>query len=90
LVGGENPAYVDAVLGQMMGYNISRLPAIYNAIYHRKSQFAGPYLEDFQTCVWEDSTAKLTPLRELPNLEFVKPEHWNRAASSRNASSEQP
>lgn len=73
LVGGENPAYVDAVLGQMMGYNISRLPAIYNAIYHRKSQFAGPYLEDFQTYVWEDSTAKLTPLRELPNLEFVKP-----------------
>src|SRR5688500_10618790 len=38
LVAGANPAYVDAVLGKVMGYNISRVPTAYHAIYHRKSQ----------------------------------------------------
>ena len=80
LVGGENPAYVDAVLAQLIGYNISRVPTVYQAIYHRKSQFGGPYLENFTTHFWKEGEAKVVPLQELPDLNFTKPEHWKRAA----------
>lgn len=82
LVAGANPAYVDAVLAKIMGYNISRLPTAYHAIYHRKSQFSGPYLEDFKAQLWQDGGSKLVPFDKLPNLDFAKPEHWKRAASS--------
>ena len=41
LVAGANPAYVDCVLARLMGYNVSRLPTPYNAVYHRKSRFGG-------------------------------------------------
>jgi len=80
LVAGENPAYVDAALAKLMGYNISRIPTIYHAIYHRKSQFAGPYLENVKVQLSEDDSTKLVPFHDLPNLDFVKPEHWTRAA----------
>lgn len=82
LVGGENPAYVDCVLARLMGYNISRLPTPYNAVYHRKSQFGGPHLEDVRVQVWQDGASRALPLDDLPDLEFVKPEHWRRAARS--------
>jgi uncharacterized protein (DUF362 family) len=83
LVGGENPAYVDAVLAQLIGYNISRVPTVYQAIYHRKSQFGGPYLENFTARMCENGETKVIPLDELPDLRFVKPEHWKRAAKAR-------
>ena len=80
LVVGENPAYVDAVLAQLIGYNISRVPTVYQAIYHRKSQFGGPYLENFTIHLWENGETKALPFAELPDLNFIKPEHWQRAA----------
>lgn len=82
IVAGENPAYIDAVLGKLMGYNISRVPTVYNAIYHRKSRFSGTYLEDFETHVWKNGLIKVVPFYELPNLNFLKPEHWKRAATT--------
>jgi uncharacterized protein (DUF362 family) len=82
LIAGANPAYVDAVLGKVMGYNISRVPTAYHAVYHRKSQFCGPYLENFDVKMWQDGRSKSVPFDKLPNLEFVKPEHWQRAATS--------
>jgi hypothetical protein len=88
LVVGENPAYVDAVLARLMGYNISRVPTIYHAIYHRKSQFGGPYLDNFKVHLWEDGRVKLLPFHDLPNLGFVKPEHWKRAALADTATSD--
>ena len=82
LVGGENPAYVDCVLARLMGYNISRLPTPYNAVYHRKSRFGQGPLEDLLVRVWQDRESRSMLLADLPNLEFVKPEHWQRAARS--------
>jgi uncharacterized protein (DUF362 family) len=80
LAGGENPAYVDAVLARLMGYNIARVPIVYNAIYHRKSKLAGPLLDDFhvqQTQV--DGPTRTVPFSQLPNLSFEKPRYWRRA-----------
>jgi uncharacterized protein (DUF362 family) len=82
IVAGSNPAYVDAVIGKLMGYNISRVPTVYHAIYHRKSQFSGPYLESFNAQMSLDGGSKLVSFDELPNLDFIKPEHWKRAATS--------
>ena len=54
LIAGPNPAYVDAVIGKLMGYNISRVPTTYHAIYHRKSKFGGVFLDDFHVNVWRE------------------------------------
>jgi uncharacterized protein (DUF362 family) len=80
LVAGENPAYVDAVLANLMGYNISRVPTIYHAIYHRKSRFGGPYLDNLKVHFATTCNFKMVPFFDLPNLNFAKPEHWKRAA----------
>jgi len=86
LVAGDNPAYVDAVLAQLMGYNISRIPSVYHAIYNRKSKLAGPFLEDWGvTWVDENDRARQVPFYELPNMDFKKPEYWRRAARGREA-----
>ncbi len=82
IVAGENPAYIDSVLAKLMGYNISRIPTVYHAIYHRKSQFSGPYLDNLQTYFLENGDVELVPFSELPNFDFVKPEHWKRATST--------
>jgi hypothetical protein len=65
-----------------MGYNISRLPTPYHAVYHRKSRFGQGPLEDLLVQVWQERVSRSMLLADLPNLEFVKPEHWRRAASA--------
>jgi uncharacterized protein (DUF362 family) len=82
LLGGENPAYVDAAMAQLMGYNISRVPTVYQSIYHRKSQFAGPFLEDVKVAYSSGCKGSNNVfLSDLPNLQFIKPRHWLRAES---------
>ncbi|MBM3269625.1 MAG: DUF362 domain-containing protein [Candidatus Sericytochromatia bacterium] len=81
LIGGENPAYVDAVAARVLGYNISRIPTVYQALYHRRSRFAGPYLEDYEVNLGGDWKGQVG-FREVPVLDFIKPKHWRRAAGS--------
>lgn len=82
IVGGENPAYVDAVLAKLMGYNISRIPTVYNAIYHRKSKFGGAPLEEFSPWMTDrKGESREVPFGELPNYSFKKPRYWQRAES---------
>jgi uncharacterized protein (DUF362 family) len=80
LVAGENPAYVDAALARLMGYNISRIPTVYHALYHRRSQFGGASLDAVNTHWCEAGAVKSLDFDTLPNLRFLKPEHWQRAA----------
>ena len=80
LITGENPAYIDAVIAKLLGYNISRIPTVYNAIYDRRSKFAGPLLSDFKvTSMLNTKTPKQTAFDELPNLNFKKPKFWQHA-----------
>lgn len=76
LAGGENPAYVDAVLSRLMGYNPTRIPTVYNAIYHRKSPFAERYLNGYGVRQWQNGSTQVVPFDSLPNLVFRKPRHW--------------
>jgi uncharacterized protein (DUF362 family) len=82
IIAGENPAYVDAVAAKTMGYNISRVPTLYNAIYHRKSKFSGPDPLDYSvTCVNRDGKPEQAPFDGLQVHSFTKPRAWKRAES---------
>ncbi len=83
LVGGENPAYVDAVIARLMGYNISRIPTIYHALYHRKSQFADVFLEEMEIYSAEVDKKEKLNFFQLPNLNFKKPYYWKGASLKR-------
>jgi hypothetical protein len=82
LVAGENPAYVDAALAALMGYNISRIPTVYHAIAHRRSRFGGDSIDPPRIRFCDGGRVQSLALGELPNLRFVKPEHWRRAGVS--------
>jgi uncharacterized protein (DUF362 family) len=84
LVAGENPAYIDAVAAKLMGYTVARVPTVYHAVYHRNSRFAGPDLRGWGVTRVEDGLAPERVLfEELPEFDFVKPLHWERAAVQR-------
>ncbi|WP_242393335.1 DUF362 domain-containing protein [Anaeromyxobacter oryzisoli] len=77
LVGGENPALVDAVLARMMGYTIARIPAVYHGLFHRNSPFAVAEGLRFPVTLGRDRVS----LEEVPALGFVLPKNWERAGS---------
>ncbi len=80
LIGCRNPAYADAVMGHIMGYNLSRVPTVYHAIYHRRSKFAENFLEDIFVHVIEEGKEMQTlPFEDLPKYSFVKPRYWKSA-----------
>ena len=81
LVAGENPACIDAVLAQLMGYDLARLPMVYHALTHRASQFGLSDVRELEVVrVGDDTTTRLA-LDELPSLNFKKPRYWRRAAA---------
>jgi uncharacterized protein (DUF362 family) len=80
LIAGENPAYIDAVIAKLLGYNISRVPTVHNAIYDRRSKFAGPSLSEFKaTSMLKAHTPEQIGFDRLPNLDFKKPKFWQHA-----------
>jgi hypothetical protein len=82
LIVGENPAYIDASIAKTMGYNISRIPLIYQSIYHRKSKFEGPFLECALIHFFNDyGKSKTGTFEEIKNLSFIPPKYWKRAMS---------
>jgi len=80
LLVGENPAYVDAVIAKLMGYNLARVPTVYHAVYHRKSKFGGLGVEEMPIHFIDSSGAvHRGSWKEVPNLRFRPPRHWKRA-----------
>jgi uncharacterized protein (DUF362 family) len=84
LIAGANPAYVDAVAARLMGYSVARVPTVYHALYHRHSRFAGPDVRGWSvTRVAAGEQPEPVPFEQLPDLEFIKPKHWERAQARR-------
>lgn len=79
LIAGENPAYVDAIAAKMMGYTLSRIPTVYNAIYHRKSKFFKNYPEDLTINFTDGNTKKEINFSQIPEFNFKKPFFWKGA-----------
>jgi len=76
---GENPAYIDAVICRLMGFNVARVPLVYHSVYHRRSRFAGPFLEDAPV-FFVAQGGDFTPVawQDLDNLHFAPPPGWQR------------
>ena len=80
LIAGHNPAYVDAVIGRIMGYNLARIPTVYHAIYNRQSRLAGPELDEYSVVsVAGAGPAQVVPFGAIETNWFVKPKKWERA-----------
>jgi uncharacterized protein (DUF362 family) len=83
MIVGENPAYVDSVIAALVGYNISRIPTVFHAIYDLRSGFAGPALLQFAvTLLSETGIAEKIRFDMLANLNFQKPKFWKHAEKS--------
>ena len=80
LLGGENPACIDAVLTRIIGYNLSRIPMVYHALTHRKSRFATDIAELKVVNTGQNGETKPLSLDQVTRLDFEKPKHWRRAA----------
>jgi hypothetical protein len=77
---GENPVCIDAAIASIMGYNISRIPTVHNAIYDRRSKFGIRGLNDILIRFLDDKgTDRQLSLSEVPVHSFIKPRHWRRA-----------
>jgi len=86
LLAGENPAYIDAVIAKLMGYNVSRIPTVFNAIYDRRSKFAGPFLSEFNIISMLDrDELQQVAFDDIPDMCFKKPKFWGHAAAPKNA-----
>jgi hypothetical protein len=82
LLAGENPACLDAAIAKLMGYNLSRVPTVYHAVYHRKSKFGVSSLEDVPLhFVDEKGKVRTGSWDEIENLGFKPPRNWKRALS---------
>jgi uncharacterized protein (DUF362 family) len=79
LVGGENPAYVDATLARLTGYSLARVPTVFHALHDRRSLLAGPPPEAAQVTWIEPDATRVIRLADLPDLAFRLPDHWERA-----------
>lgn len=81
IVAGENPAFIDAVLCRMMGYNPHRIATVFHAMTDRRSKFGGPGFEQIPVRLAADAGGAAPLLwRDLPAFGFRPPPHWERAA----------
>ncbi len=81
LIGGENPACIDAVLARIVGYNIARVPMVYHALTHRKSRFAADLAGLSVVRMEREGRTRSMSVGEVPQMDFRKPRHWRRAAA---------
>jgi len=90
VIAGLNPAYVDAVMATLMGFNISRIPTIYQALFNIRSKFK-VYLSKsgyFKIKIINLKTSKIVDLNfnelmdyvldKYRNLFFKPPKWWQR------------
>jgi uncharacterized protein (DUF362 family) len=81
IIGGFNPAIIDAVMAKIIGYNISRIPTVYNALYNVKSLFSLNRNEEVFIKWMENEKIEEIPLEEVKSFDFIPPKFWKRALS---------
>jgi len=81
IIGGFNPAIVDALMAEIIGYNISRIPTVYNALYNVKSLISLNRNEEVFVKWVENEKIEEMPLSEVKSFDFIPPKFWQRAMS---------
>jgi hypothetical protein len=79
LAAGMNPAYVDAALAKLIGYNPARVPVICNAINDHRSRFGGESLGAASVRYTDSKGSREIGLKDLPITCTTKPSGWERA-----------
>ncbi len=80
VLAGHNPAHLDAALAQLLGYAIARVPTVYHALTHCRSDFHGcPPMAIPLRVARAKTRSELMSLADLPHLPMRVPRHWRRA-----------
>ncbi|MEZ7892944.1 MAG: DUF362 domain-containing protein [Candidatus Wallbacteria bacterium] len=79
IIGSFNPALTDAVQCQILGYNLSRVPTVYNALYNIKSNFVLGKNEKIIVKIIDNKKIHDKELSELESYNFKVPYFWRRA-----------
>jgi uncharacterized protein (DUF362 family) len=87
ILGGENPASIDAAIAQMIGYNVARVPTVYNALFHRRSGFSVDSIEDIAIVEALRTERRELAFSEVPRFNFKLPDFWERAGLGPDARS---
>ena len=79
IVGGFNPSAVDAVIGTLIGYNLSRIPTVHNARFDTRSRF-NVARNGSLTIIENNGTGPVArELGELAPMGFEPQRYWRRA-----------
>jgi uncharacterized protein (DUF362 family) len=85
LIAGENPACIDAVIAQLIGYNYARIPTVYQALFNRRSRFSIAGAEEIRIQTDSDGSSHEIGLSDVASLGFTLPMHWGYAARGPDA-----
>ena len=80
LLAGANPAHIDAVMAQFMGYRVELIPTVFKALTDENSCFAGTAANDIPVGRRSRSTVEELSLQDLKPLGFKVPLHWQDAS----------
>jgi len=75
---------IDAVIAKIIGYNISRIPTVYNALYNVKSLFSLLKNEEIYVKWIEDGEISDKSLNEINSFDFIPPKFWERVMSKKS------
>ncbi|MEM1578012.1 MAG: DUF362 domain-containing protein [Candidatus Pacearchaeota archaeon] len=81
IIGGFNPSIIDAVMARIIGYNISRIPLVYNALFNIKSKFCLHKNEKIYIKWCRENKYEFKDLNSIPSYNFLVPKYWRRALS---------
>ena len=68
-------------MAKIIGYNISRIPTVYNALYNVKSLFSLSKDEEIFIKWIANEKIEEMPLSEVKSFDFIPPKFWQRALS---------
>lgn len=87
VIGGFNPALIDAVIARIIGFNISRIPTVYNALYNIKSRFCLKSSDKDVIIEWVEKNNHtcydIDQIDTITSYNFIPPRYWKRALSRR-------
>ncbi len=82
VVMGENPLYIDAVLGRLMGYWLPALATVHHGLHDRRSLLREHALDELSVQWSTPDGSRDMAFLDLPNLHFAKPRFWRGADAS--------
>lgn len=77
LIAGENPAIVDMAVAKILGYSLTEIPTVFNAISNKKSKFYVEGYDNIEVNLF-DKVLEKTKISKLKSMEFIRPKYWSK------------